>query len=213
MVNSAIPTELRMLKVGESFRLQEKDQEKYDLLMKTKKLILVRSVEGGVLKMDGMKMVLREGNLSRGTDGNKESKVALTTFNFCQQVNFRNLRLNQTSSGYVVAFAGDGQCTPHPMSYSCLTIAFVNAVLTNKFVGQSLHGVAFTDRCAEYCRETACSNNEVITDGISSNYGHDGFLRLSSPCKDGIDFVYSKVLESMESGQDLHDILSPSWKD
>jgi hypothetical protein len=161
--------------------------------------------------MDRKTMVLREGNLSRGPDGNRESKIALATFPVDHHVNFRTLRVNHDSRGYVFAFIGDEQSTPHFMSYTCLAGACINAMLVNTFVGRSLDGVSFRERCALYCKETNWSNSEVITRGTSSNYGRDGLLPPSFPYRDAIDFLHSKVVEGMETGQDLDNILSREW--
>lgn len=215
-INSYTPIELHSIPVGESFRLKanekEKKNEKYEVIVKNGSQILVRNVEGYISQMEGKTMILREGNLARGPDGNKESKVALATFPVGHYVNFRTVRLNNEARGYFFAFIGDEQSTPHFMRYSGLTGACINAMLVNNFVGQSLHGISFADRFKIYSKETNWSNGEVVTRGTGSNYGRDGFLRPGFPYRDGIDYLHSKVIEWMETGQDLDDILSRDWK-
>ncbi len=212
IINSYAATQLVDLPVGESFRLDDKQDEKYEVLVKERNQILARNVEGYIFKMDEKTMVLREGNLTRGPDGNKESKVALATFPVGHYVNFRTVRLNNNARGYVFAFIGDEQSTPHFMRYSGLTGACINAMLVNEFVKKSFDGVPFMSRFATYAKETNWTNSEVVTRGTGSYYGRDGFLRPGFPYKDGIDYLHSKVIECMETGQDLNDILSRDWK-
>ena len=168
MINSRTPTELNNLLPGETFRITDKDQGKYDILLKTRKLILVRNSEGYVSKMAHKTMVLKECNLSRAPDGNDESEVALSAFSVGHRVNFRNLRLNDQVPGYIFAFIGDQQSTPNMMEYSSLTGTCINTTLINDFVGQSLSGVPFVDRCASYSKDTNWSNSVVVDGGTSS---------------------------------------------
>lgn len=212
IINSYTAVELRSLPVGESFRVERDQKEKYEILVKEGAKLIVRNVEGYVMEMDGRTKVLREGNLTRGPDGNSESKVALATFPVGHYVNYRTVRLNNESRGYVFAFIGDEQSTPHFMRYSGLTGACINCMLINEFVAKSLQGVPFKERLARYATETDWSNSEVVTRGTGSYYGRDGFLRPGFPYKEGIDYLHSKVIERIETGQDLDDILSRDWQ-
>jgi hypothetical protein len=54
-------------------------------------------------------------------DGNIESKVSIATFPVAHYLNHRTMRLNNSSRGYVFAFLGDEQSSPHFMRYSGLT--------------------------------------------------------------------------------------------
>jgi hypothetical protein len=75
LINSSIPTNLGSLPVGESFRLIDSPQEKYEILATRPFATIVRNVEGYVLRMNNSSLVTREGNLTRCPDGNQESKV------------------------------------------------------------------------------------------------------------------------------------------
>lgn len=79
MINSYKETKLGSLPTGESFRMSGRPEEKYEILFKGLKQVVVRNVEGFVTKMARDTMVKREGNLTRSPDGNQESKVALAT--------------------------------------------------------------------------------------------------------------------------------------
>jgi hypothetical protein len=96
-------------------------------------------------------------------------------------VNFRTLRLNNETKGYVFEFIGDEQSTPHFMRYSGLTGACVNGMLFNNFIKQAIDGIPFQDRFAEYSKETNWNNAEVVTRGTGANCGEDGFLRPGFP--------------------------------
>lgn len=211
-INSYKATQLANLPVGESFRLADKAEQKYEVIVKERKKIIVRDVEGYVSTMDKKTMVHREGNLTRGPDGNKESSVSLATFPVGHYVNYRAVRLNNEARGYIFAFVGDEQATPHFMRYSGLTGACINAMLLNDFLKRAIDGVAFLDRVASYSADTNWCNSEVVTRGTGSNFGRDGFLRPGFPFKDGLDYLHDKVIEWMETEQDLNDILSRDWK-
>jgi len=211
-INSYEEQKLLSLPVGESFRLVKKPQEKYEVVIKERKRILVRNVEGMISKMERKTKVLREGNLTRNPDGNQESKVALATFPVGHYVNHRTMRLNNESRGYVFAFVGDEQATPHFMRYSGLTGACINAMLFNNFIKTAIDGSSFEDRFRTYSKETNWSNGEVVTRGTGSNFGRDGFLRPGFSYEHGIDFLHSKVVEYMETKQDLNNILDDDWK-
>jgi len=121
LINSLIPTRLGSLPVHEAFRLVEAPSELYEIIFKTPTKIVCRNVEGYIKKFSGSEMVKIEGNLTRGPDGNAESKVALATFPVGHYVNHRTMRLSDKKKGYVFAFVGDEQATPHFMRYSGLT--------------------------------------------------------------------------------------------
>ena len=95
--------------VGESFRVTSRPEEKFEVVIKTSKYAVVRSVEGMISKMANSTVVRREGNLTRGPDGNAESKVALATFDVAHYVNHRTMRVLDRENGYVCAFIGDEQ--------------------------------------------------------------------------------------------------------
>ena len=80
LVNSHIDEKLGRFPVGESFRLSATPDEKYEVLIKRPTHVIVRNVEGYISKMPRSTLVKREGNLTRGPDGNAESRVALATF-------------------------------------------------------------------------------------------------------------------------------------
>lgn len=48
--------------------------------------------------------------------------------------------------------------------------------------------------------------------GTGANYGLDGFLRPGFPYDHAIDYLHSKVIEYIETGQDLNNVLSRDWK-
>jgi hypothetical protein len=127
-------------------------------------------------------------------------------------VNHRTLRLHNLEKGFVFAFIGDEQATPHFMRYSGLTGAAINAMLFNNFIKQANEGVPFIDRYREYSIETNWSNGEVVQRGTGGNYGEDGFLRPGFSYECVLNYLHSKVTEYQESGQDLEDILSRDWK-
>jgi hypothetical protein len=211
LINSYSDTKLGSLPVGESFRLSDRPDEKYEIVIKKSSQVVARNVEGYITKMSTSTRVKREGNLTRGPDGNSESKVSLATFPVGHYVNFRTLRLNDAEKGYVFAFIGDEQASPHFMRYSGLTGACINAMLFNNFVKQAIQGRAFIDRFKLYSFETNWSNCEVVARGTSSNYGVDGFLRPGFSYVNGIDYLHSKIIETRESEQDLDNVLSRDW--
>jgi hypothetical protein len=212
MINSYFDAKLGTLPVGESFRLSDRPEEKYEVVIKGGSQVIVRNIEGYISKMTKASVIKREGNLTRQPDGNTESRVALATFPVGHYVNFRTLRLNNETKGYVFAFVGDEQSTPHFMRYSGLTGACVNAMLFNNFIKQAIDGIPFQDRFALYSKETNWNNGEVVTRGTGANYGEDGFLRPGFAYDHGFDYLHSKVIEWMETKQDLNDILSRDWK-
>lgn len=212
MINSYIPEPLSKLEIGESFRICDKLGEKFEILMKKWKVVIVRNVEGVVSKLPKSTEVFREGDLTRSPDGNTESKVAIATFPVSHYVNYRSIRLNNETRGYVFAFLGDEQSTPHFMRYSGLTGGAINAMQFNKFILSAIEGVSFDDRFRHYSQETNWSNGEVVQRGTMTNYGQDGFLRPGFCYKDCIGYIHSKVIEWIETKQDLNDVLSYDWK-
>jgi hypothetical protein len=122
------------------------------------------------------------------------------------------MRLSDKEKGYVFAFIGDAQATPHFMRYSGLTGGCINAMSFNIFIKKAIEDVPFVDRFRSYSEETNWSNGEVVQRGTGSNYGKDGFLRPGFSYSDCMDYLHSKVIEYRESGQDLNKILSHDWK-
>ena len=122
------------------------------------------------------------------------------------------MRLSNAENGYVFAFAGDSQSTPHFMRYSGLTGACINAASFNTFLRRAVDGVSFQERFREFSRETNWSNGEVVQRGTGGNYGEDGFLRPGFSYKSLAEYLFSKVIEYRQSGQTLDDILSADWK-
>jgi hypothetical protein len=75
LINSSISQLLETLPAGESFRLVDSPQEKYEVLVVQVFYTIVRNVEGYVSRMRKNTMVIRESNLTRSPDGNEESRV------------------------------------------------------------------------------------------------------------------------------------------
>jgi hypothetical protein len=117
VINSYFDVELSCLPVGESFRLSASPENRYEVLVKRAAHIFARNHEGMISKLIPDTKVRREGNLTRTPDGNTESKVALATFPVSHYVNYRTMRLGDGQKGYVFAFIGDEQATPHFMRY------------------------------------------------------------------------------------------------
>lgn len=139
LINSYVDESLGKLPVGESFRLSSDTSKIFEILVKWPSTVIVRNVEGYVSRMSRSTLVKRESNLTRGPDGNEESKVvcthcccrcavlsmrsltisvrrqALASFPVGHYVNYRTMRVSDAEKGYVFAFAGDSQSTPHFM--------------------------------------------------------------------------------------------------
>jgi hypothetical protein len=212
LINSYTDMKVGSFPVGESFRLSKDPKEMYEIMAKGPINVIVRNVEGYISTMPRSTLVRREGNLTRSPDGNNESRVALATFPVAHYVNHRTLRMNNVEKGYVFAFIGDEQATPHFMRYSGLTGACINAMLVANFIKQANDGIPFIDRYREYSVETNWSNGEVVQRGTGNNYGEDGFLRPGFSYKCVVNYLHSKVVEHQESGQDLDNVLSRDWK-
>jgi hypothetical protein len=75
LINSYKDTSVGSLEVGESFRRSSSPEEKYEILAKKGFQVVVRNGEGYIFKMSNSILVKREGNLTRGPDGNQESNV------------------------------------------------------------------------------------------------------------------------------------------
>ena len=80
----------------------------------------------------------------------------------------------------------------------------------NEFVRRANEGEPLVRRFCFYSKETNWSNCEVVTRGTVGDFG-DGFLRPGIFYSDGIDYLYSKIIEYQESGQNLTEILSTDW--
>ena len=178
VIDSYQDVKLGSLPVAETFCLAIDTRKRFEILDRPMfGQILVRNVEGILSKMDRNTKVRRGGNLARGPDGNTQSKVALATFPVGHYVNFRTMRVSNKERGYVFAFGGDEQATPHFMRYSGLTGAAINCMLFNNFLLDSLLSEDFVVRFNLYSKETNWSNGEVVKRGTGANYGEDGFLR------------------------------------
>lgn len=75
LIDSYHDMSLGDLPLGECFRLSDNPTERYEILVKGSRFTVVRNVEGFVFRMKRSIVVRREGNLTRGPDGRKESKV------------------------------------------------------------------------------------------------------------------------------------------
>jgi len=212
LIDSYIEEDLRKLLVGDSFRVTTKLKEKFEILFKDKEEIVARNVEGLTATFEPTTKVFREGNLTRSPDGNIESKVAIATFPVSHYVNHRSIRLSNESKGYICAFLGDEQSTSHFMRDSGLTGGCINAIQFNNFVRSGIDGVPFIDRLQLYSKETNWSNGEVIQRGTMTCSGQDGFLRPGFLYKHGLKYLQSKVIEWIETKQNLDNILSQDWK-
>jgi hypothetical protein len=199
------------LPVGECFRLSDAPEGRYEVLIKSFGDVVIRDVEGRIMKKSPKTLVRRGNNLTRKPDGNGESAVAIATFPVGHYVNHRTMRLNGNTRGYVFCFCGDEQSTPHFMRYSGLTGAAVNAMLLNNFIGGALETIPFIDRYRQYTQETTWSNGEVVTRGTGANYGEDGFLAPGFKYSKGLDYLAARVVEFTETGQDLSSIMARNW--
>lgn len=179
-----------------------------------KGLILVRNSEGYVVELSEKIAVWRRSDLARGPDGFSESKVALSTFSVSLKVNARTLQVlrPEGNEGYVTAFIGDAQASPHFMRYSELTGAGINAVSFNNFVGQAVAGIDFRNRVKRYSLETNWSNCETVEQGVGHCYGEDGFCRPAFTHKSLVDYLFGRVEEQYMVGEDLGLTLSRDWK-
>ena len=217
LINSHMGEELKKLSVGESFRIEDKVGERYEVLVKlNRKITLARNMEGVISRWPNTTEVFREGDLTRSPDGFSESKVAIATFPVAHYVNFRSVRLNDEYRGYIFAFIGDEQSTPHFMRYSGLTGAGINCMQLSNFIKGALDGTPFYDRVRLYSQETNWSNREVVARGTMTQFGQDAFLRPGFTYKHGIDYLYSKVVEWIETKQpplssSMPSILSEDW--
>jgi hypothetical protein len=122
------------------------------------------------------------------------------------------MRPSDHDNGYVFAFIGDEQATPHFMRYSGLTGSCINAVSFNTFLYDARKGLDFKERFRKYSKETNWSNGEVVQRGTGNNYGVDGFLRPGFSYDSCIDYLYSKVIEYETSAQDTASLLTVDWQ-
>jgi hypothetical protein len=195
-INSSTDVQLKTFKDGDGFRLKGDKAEKYEVLVAGSMKVLVRTVEGIVLNMDGDTIVHRESDLTRGPDGNAESRVSIATFPVSHYVNYRTI--NVQKSPYWCTFAlGDGQSSPHFMRYSGLTGAALNSMLVNNYLGSSLsrESIFSRRRVQELSHESNWSNDEVVKRGTGANYGRDGFLRPGAKYDNLMEHLYYKALE------------------
>ena len=211
------------LVVGDSFRKSSDPQEKYEVLLGTgtkgnefhnSKNILVRSVEGLIESIMPETDVLMQSDLTRGPDGNAESKVAIATFPVAHYVNYRTLTFS--SPHWCTMSIGDAQCAPHFMRYSGLTGAGISSMLINNYlVNFDSQDISSKRRIRELSRETTWSNDEVITRGTGANFGVDAFLRPSFKSEALVEYLYERVKEMQEIGEldqgGIHKLLTDSW--
>ena len=80
LINSYTDVKVGSFPVGESFRLSMDPDERYEVMAKGPTYVIARNVEGYISKLPRSTLARREGNLTRGPDGNNESRVALATF-------------------------------------------------------------------------------------------------------------------------------------
>lgn len=80
LVNKLTDDKLGSFPIGESFRLKDRPDERYEIVIKKGRKIIVRNVEGYIATMNASTLVRRESNLTRSPCGNAESKVSLATF-------------------------------------------------------------------------------------------------------------------------------------
>jgi hypothetical protein len=114
--------------------------------------------------------------------------------------------------GYVTAWLGDEQSSPHFMRYSGLTGAAINTMCFDNFIGAAINNqMPFRDRVVQYAASTNWSNGEVVQRGTTSNYGEDGFLRPGFSYMEGYKFFYAKVVEHKETEQP-YELFSRDWK-
>jgi len=212
LVDSLVDQELSSLPEMEAFRLVDDPRNRFELLMKRPAgKYVVRDVEGYISLMSPSTKVRLGGNLTRGPDGNDESKVAIALFPVAHEVNYRTMRLSSGFKGYVFAFLGDEQSSPHFMRYSGLTGAAINSMLFNDFLGAAVEHIPFLERFCVYNASTTWSNGEVVQRGCGNNYG-DGFLRPGFPYADGAIYMYHKIKELHECGDDVHNAFTRDWK-
>jgi hypothetical protein len=87
LVNSLVDQELSSLPEMEAFRLVDNPSNRFELLMKPLvEKYVVRDVEGYISMMSPSTKVRLGGNLTRGPNGNDESKVAIALFPVAHEV-------------------------------------------------------------------------------------------------------------------------------
>ncbi len=201
LVDATTAVQLRTMSVGDSFRVNG-STEKYEVLIAGQQKVWSRTVEGIMVEFDGDLEVLRESDLTRGPDGNTESRVAIATFPVAHVVAHRTVSVQK--SPYWCTFPiGDGQASPHFMRYSGLTGAAINTMLINNYISASMDRdkvFASKERILNVSRGTNWSNDEVITRGTGANYGSDGFLRPGFKYDKMIEYLYFKTVEMDTSG-------------
>ncbi|CAB9524372.1 expressed unknown protein [Seminavis robusta] len=189
----------------------------FEILFRAGGYSIVRNTSGFIVKMPNDVKVHRLSDLSRGVDGYSESKVALAAFPVAHVVCNRAVKLNvktpKALEGYMMAFVGDGQASPHFMRYSGLTGACINCMSFNNMIGQAVAGIDYKARVQRYGLETNWSNGEVVQRGTGANYGEDGFLRPGFTYTLLVDYLYQKAQEYHETGLIMEqNILSRDWK-
>jgi len=127
-----LPSETRVLKLqtGEEKALIQleagdhfKPMDLFEILIKKRNAIVVRSSRGFVIDFPGSTKVFRLSNLSRGPNGVDESKVALSSFPVAHVVSNRTLWIRRQTNfspfrqngGHITALVGDLMASPHFM--------------------------------------------------------------------------------------------------
>jgi len=212
LINSLIEQQLNQLSVGDNFREAGKMRVNFQLLFISNRGIFARTAEGMVRIFNPTTRVFREGALSRSTDNDSESKIAIATFPFSHSVNHRCIRLNNSSKGYVCASIGDAQSTSHFMRYTGLSGGCVNMMHFNNFVKAASDGVPLIERFRLYSKGTNWSNGEVIQKGTMTSFGQDSFLRPGFSYTNGLKYLRARIIELLEANEDPDTALSRSWK-
>lgn len=75
VIDSGIPESIGNLGLGESFRLLDDPDGRYEILDKRFNNVTVRNIEGYIQTLPKSSQVYRQSNLTRSPDGNQESKV------------------------------------------------------------------------------------------------------------------------------------------
>jgi hypothetical protein len=70
-------------------------------------------------------------------------------------------------------------------------------MLLNNFIKQAMQGRPFIDRFKLYAVETNWENGEVVLRGCGSNFGEEGFLRPGFSYSHCLEYLYSKIIESI----------------
>lgn len=113
LVDSYGMTHLSNVPVGEAFNTSAVPNQRYEVMIKPlpfpSRHIICRDVEGKILKLARNTMVCRQGNLTRGPNGIRESNVALASFPVHHLVNHRTMRISRESRRSLSSEGGGGE--------------------------------------------------------------------------------------------------------